>query len=224
MIPQTRPPDLPARVDLTSSGSPSWSGRKVRLREIHPGDRRTLMGFDRDCADRRAPEAGGYRHWGAHRTRTPDPGGDLQFAIEALRSGVLVGSVSTVRSDATSDRFSYGIGIGPRHRRCGYAADAVTVLLALMFGRGYRTCEVGIYGSNFASLILHAGLGFREEKRFLDPNLSQGEFRYLVLMTMTAREFAVLHPDRAEPPDAAARRGRHQRNRRGRHWPSPENT
>ncbi|GAA1300363.1 GNAT family N-acetyltransferase [Saccharothrix xinjiangensis] len=196
----------------------------MRLRAIEPRDRPTLVGFDRDAADPGSPRVGGYRHWAAHRVRTPDSGEDLQFAIEALHSGVLVGSVSTVQADAASDRFSYGIGIGSRHRRRGYAADAITALLALMFGqRGHRTCEVGIYGGNSASLALHAGLGFRERKRLLDPDPSRGEFRHLVLMTITAREFAALHPDRAGSPDVGGpRRGRHWRERRGRHWSAQE--
>ncbi|MFD7657851.1 GNAT family N-acetyltransferase [Actinosynnema sp. NPDC059797] len=196
----------------------------MRLRAIEPRDRPTLVGFDRDPADHGSPQVGGYRHWAAHRVRTPESGEDLQFAIEALDSGVLVGSVSAVQADATPDRFGYGIGIGPRHRRRGYATDAITTLLALMFGqRGYRTCEVGIYGGNAASLALHAALGFREEKRLLDPGPSPDGFRHLVLMTITAREFAALHPVRTGSPDAGGPgRGRHWREPRERHRPARE--
>ncbi|MEC3974209.1 GNAT family N-acetyltransferase [Amycolatopsis sp. H20-H5] len=193
----------------------------MRLREIEPADRRTLTGFDRDSADGRMPQVGGHRHWAAHRSSAADAGDDdLRFAIETLHSGLLVGSMSASRADPRPDRFSYSIGIGPRHRRCGYAEDAITVLLTHMFGqRHYRRCEVGIYGGNLASLTLHAGLGFREEVRLPDTELSHGEIKYLVRMGVTADEFAGLHPDSTEPrPFGRPRRGRHWRTRRGQHW------
>ncbi|ALG10143.1 GNAT family N-acetyltransferase [Kibdelosporangium phytohabitans] len=184
------------------------TGRKVRLREVGAADRRTLIGFDRDPGGH--PRAAHYRHWAAHRTE--DSHDDLQFAIETVRGGVLVGSMS-VQADPAGARFGYGIGIGPRHRRCGYAADAITVLLAFMFReRAYLACDVGIHGSNFASLTLHAGLGFRERDRVLDPDLSRGSFTFMVEMSVTADTFT-------EPPlPGRPGRGRHWRPTRGRHW------
>jgi RimJ/RimL family protein N-acetyltransferase len=185
---------------------PAWVGRKVRLRGIEPADHRTLAGFDRGSA-----QIGGYRHRAAHRARTDD---DLQLAIETLRGDMLVGSISVIQA---GDRFSYGIGIGPPHRCCGYAADAVTALLAFMFGRrGYHKCEVSIYGGNFASLALHGSLGFREEGRRRDTELLRGEIKYPVLMGITACEFAARHPD-FTVSRTHSRRGRHWRGR-GRHW------
>jgi len=218
MITHPHPSDVAAVAGPASTGHPVLIGRRTRLRGIEPGDRRTLAGFDRDLAGRE-PRVGGYRHWAAHRGGV-EPGEDLQFAIVALGSGLLVGSVSTVRADERADRFSYGIGIGSRHRRCGYAADAITTLLAFMFGqRGYGACEVSVYGSNFASLTLHARLGFREEERLLDPELSHGELKHLVRLGITAAEFAERHPDPdARSRSSRSRRGRHWRNRRGRHW------
>jgi RimJ/RimL family protein N-acetyltransferase len=194
---------------------PGLAGRKVRLREITPADRRTLAGFDRDSARGDCPQIGGYRHSAAHRASAA--GDDLQFAIETLRSRILVGSVCAIQAPG---RFSYGIGIGSQYRCCGYAADAIAVLLAYMFGqRGYRKCEVSIHGRNLASLALHGSLGFREEGRLRDTELLLGEARYPVTMSITAVEFAALHPDfAASRPQALSRRGRHWRNRRGRHW------
>jgi RimJ/RimL family protein N-acetyltransferase len=169
---------------------------------VEPADHRTLAAFDRDPA---APTIGGYRHHAAHRARD-----DLQFAIETLRGRMLVGSLSV---SPFAGQFSYGIGIGPQYRCCGYAADAIAVLLTYMFGqRGYHRCEVSIYGGNFASLALHGSLGFREEARRRDTELLRGEIKYPVLMAITAREFAARH-SAAFP----SRRGRHWRGR-GRHW------
>lgn len=217
----TQPPRsaLASRSAPVAADSSVWVGRKVRLRGIEPADYRTLSGFDRAAAQGQSPQVGGYRHWGAHRAGAADAGDNFQFAIETLRGGMLVGSMSTIQADPRSDRFSYGIGIGPQHRRCGYAGDAITILLAFMFGqRRYRKCEVSIYGGNLPSLSLHGCLGFREEGRVRDTELSRGGIKYLVLMGITAPEFAELHPDFKVPRVAARpRRGRHWRNRRGRH-------
>lgn len=192
----------------------SWAGWKVRLREVRPADHRTLIGFDRGSS----PQVGGYRHWATHRN-TADSGDDFHFAIETLHNRTLVGSI-WIQADPAAGRFSYGIGIGSQYRRCGYAADAVTVLLAFMFEQRYRKCEVSINGSNFASLALHGELGFREEGRPRDTELRRGEVRYPVLMGITADGFA-----EHQPAFNAARgpvrpwRGRHWRTpRRGRHW------
>ncbi|GAB2772965.1 GNAT family N-acetyltransferase [Amycolatopsis magusensis] len=185
------------------TGAPGLTGQKVRLRPVTPADRRTLTGFDREAASRNA--IGGYQHWAAHRS-----GDNLQFAIETRYSRLLVGSI---KADGGLGRFSYGIGIGSSYRRCGYAADAITVLLTHMFqDRGYRKCEVGIYGGNLASLSLHGVLGFREERRIRDTELHRGGIKYLVMMAITAPEFAAYRP----PPEP--QRGRHWRTRRGRHW------
>ncbi|QQQ77243.1 GNAT family N-acetyltransferase [Saccharothrix sp. 6-C] len=190
------------------------TGRQVRLRAVVPADRHTLTGFDRAAARGGSPRVGGYRHWAAH--RAVDAGGGVQFAIETLHSRILVGSLWTGQADPRSDRFSYGIGIGPQHRRCGYAADAITTLLAFMFDeRGYGECEVGVHAGNTASLTLHGALGFREEDRPRDTELPRGWVDHVVRMSITAYEFAQLQPTLVA---ARPSRGRHWRPRRGRHW------
>lgn len=177
------------------------TGRKVRLREIDPADHHTLIRFDREAAP--VPRTARYQHWAAHRANVAEIDDDTQFAIETLHGRMLVGSMWTVRTDPDAGRFSYGIGIGPQHRRCGYASDAITALLAHMFGeRRYRTCEVGIHRRNVASRTLHGGLGFREESRRLG----------IVRMSIAAHQFAALHAARGRPGG-----GRHWRPRRGQH-------
>jgi RimJ/RimL family protein N-acetyltransferase len=179
------------------------TGRKVRLREIDPADRHRLVRFDRDAA--RVPRGGRYQHWAAHRANAGEFDDNAQFAIEALHSRMLVGSMWTVQTDPHARRFSYGIGIGPQHRRCGYASDAITALLAHMFEeRRYRTCEVGIHAGNVASRTLHGRLGFREDGRQQD----------IVGMSITAHRFAELHPTLTRPSRG---RGRHWRPRPGQH-------
>lgn len=201
---------------------PGLAGRKVRLREVCPADRSRLIGFDRDSARSHPGQLGGYRHWAVHRAGVAASGDDVQFAIDALHGGMLVGSISTVHADRASGRFSYGVGIGMQHRRCGYASDAISILLAFMFEQcGYRRCDVSIYGGNLASLTMHGGLGFREVDRLRDTELLQGGIKFLVLMSITAHEFAAVRPiSTGSRPPVRPGRGRHWRARRGRHWPA----
>ncbi|OXM52533.1 GNAT family N-acetyltransferase [Amycolatopsis alba] len=207
-------PDAVSRSAL----EPEQVGRKVRLREVGLRDRRVLMGFDRDMAREASTLiGGGHRHWASHRSGSA--GDDIHFGIETVRGRMLVGSVCTIGADPVTGRFGYGIGIAPRHQRCGYAADAITVLLAHMFEqRGFRKCEVTVYGGNLASLSLHAGLGFREEGRLRDTEVVRGEIKYLVRMGITVEEFAA-RP--AEAPADLGGRGQHRRPRRGKHWRAP---
>ena len=172
------------------------------------------MGFDRAAARGGASQVGGYRHWAAHRLGAADVGDDAHFGIETLQ-GLLVGSMSTSGIDLRSGRFSYGIGIASRHQRCGYASDAITVLLGHMFEqRGFRRCEVSVYGGNVASLSLHGSLGFHEVGRFRDTEVSRGTARSLVVLGITAEEFAARH--RGDAGGTCG--GRHWRARRGKHW------
>jgi RimJ/RimL family protein N-acetyltransferase len=177
-----------------------WSGTKVRLRGIEPGDWQAFMRFDgppstRDGSDlQHLRAAEGYRHWAAHRARQTAPTDDFQLSIETLAGAVLVGSLSTTQIEHRTGRFSYGIGIGREHQRQGYATDAITILLTFMFGeRRYHKCQVGIHGSNTASLSLHHKLGFREEGRLRDHEYCGEHHVDSVLMGVTADEFAHRH-------------------------------
>lgn len=202
---------------------PGPIGRKVRLREIRSVDRSTLVGFDRAAVRDRV---GGYRHWAVHRASAAGDENlqddDHQFAIEALHGGMLVGSICILHAVPASGRFSYGVGIGVRHRRCGYAGDAVATLLAFMFEqRGYHWCDVGIRSGNIASLTLHSRLGFQEIDRVRDTELVHGGVASLVLMSITAAQFAEAHPARSGTHHPSRpERGRHWRPGRGRHWPA----
>lgn len=76
------------------------------------------------------------------------------------------------------------------------------ILLRFMFGeRRYHKCEVGIYAFNEASIALHHKLGFADEGRLRDHEYLAGRHHDLVLLGLTAEEFAVRHPLPAvEPP------------------------
>ncbi|MEV3992509.1 GNAT family protein [Streptomyces sp. NPDC049837] len=179
-----------------------WTGERVRLRGIEPEDWEAFMEFDAHTGHQRSVDAlhpprsaEGYHAWAAEQAVATPTGDTFRLAIEALDTGELVGALSTADADPRTGRFHYGIGIGADHQRRGYAADAVVVLLRFMFGeRRYHKCEAGIYAFNDASLALHRKLGFAEEGRLRDHEFFAGRHHDLVLMGMTAPEFAERHP------------------------------
>lgn len=178
-----------------------WAGRRVRLRGIEPDDWQAFMRFDGYAEHQRSADAvypprsaEGYRAWASERAVDKPAGDCFQLAIETLDGSELVGSLSTNDADPRTGRFGYGIGIGADHQRRGYAADAVVLLLRFMFGeRRYHKCEAGIYAYNEASLALHRALGFVEEGRLRDHEFFAGRHHDLVVMGMTAHEFAERH-------------------------------
>lgn len=190
-------PHLGARHEAAPITTSSWVGRRIRLRGIDPADRRTLVGFDRSST-RGLAQAEGYRHWAAHRAQNPDAVDDFQLAIETRRDQQLVGSMCTSQADEPGV-FCYGVGIGPQHRRYGYADDAIVTLLALMFTqRGYRKCQVGIYADNQPSLTLHDRLGFQVEGRSTEPDSLSDGVHELILMGLTAQDFTTRHLPRRD--------------------------
>ena len=58
---------------------------------------------------------------------------------------------------------SIGVEIFVNHRRKGYAADAMRLLLKYAMGKGYRIIQQQIRTDNAASLSLHEKLGFETD-------------------------------------------------------------
>ncbi|MET9661369.1 GNAT family protein [Streptomyces sp. NPDC006510] len=162
-----------------------WTGERTRLRGIEPDDWTAFMRFAED-EERLGDLLNPPRSAESHRARAreqavADSGGDcFQLAIEAAGTGETVGAVGSYHADPRSGWFEYGITIGADHRRNGYAAEAVLLLLR--------------YAHNEASLALHRRLGFVEEGRLRDHVFLAGRHQDLVMMGMLAAEFAQLHP------------------------------
>lgn len=179
-----------------------WTGERVRLRGIEPEDWQAFMEMDGYSDHQRSGDmlhpprsAEGYRAWAAEQAVAKPTGDCFRLAIEALDGGVLVGGISTHDADPRTGRFTYGIGVGGGHQRRGYASEAIVLLLGFMFGeRRYHKCEAQIYAYNGASVALHRRLGFTEEGRLRDHEFFAGRHHDLVLLGITAPEFAERHP------------------------------
>lgn len=171
----------------------------MRLRGVEPGDWTAFMGFAADeerLGDllRTPRSAEQFRAWAKEQAVPKSDGDCFSLAVEALDTGQIVGAVGSHHADPRAGRFEYGITMGARHRRKGYAAEAVVMLLRFMFAeRRYHKCEARIFGHNEASLALHRRLGFAEEGRLRDHLFFVSRYQDLVVMGILAEEFATLH-------------------------------
>jgi RimJ/RimL family protein N-acetyltransferase len=176
-----------------------WTGKRVRLRGIEPDDWSALMRFAEDeerLGDLLNPprSAEGFRAWAKEQAAAKSDGDCFGLAIEAVDSGEMVGAVGSHHADPRAGWFEYGVTIGAGHRRKGYAAEAVVMLLRFMFAeRRFHKCGARIFAHNEASLALQRRLGFVEEGRLRDQVFFSGQHHDLVMMGMLADEFAQLH-------------------------------
>jgi RimJ/RimL family protein N-acetyltransferase len=176
-----------------------WTGKRIRLRGIEPDDWTAFMRFAEDeerLGDVLHPprSAEGYRAWAKEQAAAKSDGDCFQLAIEAADTGEMVGAVGSHHADPREGWFEYGVTIGADHRRKGYAAEAVVLLLRFMFAeRRYHKCEARIFAHNEVSLALQRRLGFVEEGRLRDHVFLTGRHHDLVMMGMVAEEFAQLH-------------------------------
>ncbi|MFJ8386635.1 GNAT family N-acetyltransferase [Streptomyces sp. NPDC094438] len=177
-----------------------WVGTRVRLRAIEPDDWTAFRGFADDeerLGDLLHPprSAESFRAWAKEQATAESDGDCFQLAVEAVDTGETVGAVGSHHADSRAGWFEYGVTIGAEHRRKGYAAEAVVMLLRFMFAeRRFHKCGARIFAHNEASLALHRRLGFVTEGRLRDHVFLGGRHHDLVLMGVLADEFARLHP------------------------------
>ncbi|MES9519845.1 GNAT family N-acetyltransferase [Streptomyces capoamus] len=172
----------------------SWTGERVRLRAIEPDDWTAFARF----ADDGRPEgrlelprsAESHRAW-AKQQAVAEGGGDrFRLAVETTAGKELVGTVGSHRTGSCSGWFECDVMIGAEHRRRGYAAEALALLLRYMFAeRRYHKCLAVIFARNEASLALMRRLGFTEEGRLREHVFFAGRHHDLVLMGLLADEF-----------------------------------
>lgn len=176
-----------------------WTSKRIRLRGIEPGDGAAFMRLTEDeerSGDVLHPprSAESYRVWANELAAAKSDGDCFRLAVEAVDTGEVVGAVGSHYADPNAGRFEYGITIGADHRREGYAAEAVVLLLRYMFAeRRYHKCEAKVFAYNEGSLRLQRRLGFVEEGRLRDHVFLAGRHHDLVILGMLADEFTQRH-------------------------------
>ena len=174
-----------------------WQGRLVRLRAVEPADWAVYFAWNQDDDQARSvsrvpfpQSAEAVRQW-AQQEATRVPEGDaFRFTIEN-ETGEVVGALTTHHCDPRTGSFSYGITIRREHRRHGYAAEAVALILRYYFRElRYQKATVSVYDFNEASARLHEKLGFQLEGRIRRTVFTNGTLCDELVYGITAEEFA----------------------------------
>jgi RimJ/RimL family protein N-acetyltransferase len=135
-----------------------------------------------------------YRTWAKEQALAQCHDDCFRLAVEATATGELVGTVGSHRTGPRSGWFESDVTIDADHRRKGYAAEAVVLLLRFMFAeRRYHKCLAAVFAHNEASLALFRRLGFTEEGRLREHVFFAGRHHDLVMMGMLASEFGRRH-------------------------------
>ena len=133
-----------------------WQGERVRLRAIEPSDWEVYFAWNQDDEQARgvSPTSRSRSRRrrcasGRSRRRRGNAEGDaFRFVIEN-ETGEVVGDLTTHHCDARVGSFSYGITIRREHRRNGYAAEAITLVLRYYFRElRYQKATVTVFSFN----------------------------------------------------------------------------
>lgn len=149
-----------------------WTGEKVRLRSILPGDWAKFHENDQDSEGARLSDAlyfprseDGTRFWAEQQAAKGPDGDNFMMAIETL-DGELVGSINSHSCSPRNGTFKYGVAILRTYWRKGYASDAVNILLRYFFQElRYEKVTAHVYAFNESSARLQEHLGFKQEGR-----------------------------------------------------------
>jgi len=115
--------------------------------------------------------------------------GTIVFAIET-HDGEFVGGLSLHSLDEKNGHFSFGVIVHRDHWSCGYAEDAVRILLRYGFHeRRFQKCNSACIADNNASIRLHQKLGFKQEGRRRQQVFFNGIYHDEVLFGLTRDEF-----------------------------------
>ena len=174
-----------------------WTGTKVKLRAWEPEDWEAERRWSADTDGQR----GDYRllfprsdAWNREEAREraeaakgEKPGDDRVALIIATLDGAPAGVLTTDQCDNRNGTFSYGVYVGPEHRRKGLATEAVTLLLRYYFRElRYQKANAGVFAFNEASVHLQERLGFQLEGRLRNMHFSDGAFHDELRYGLTA--------------------------------------
>lgn len=180
-----------------------WQGEKIRLRAFEPEDAETFQRWNLDSEAARVLDfvwppssLAGTKEWIAKIAKEEAKNDQYYFMIED-RDGNAVGTINAHTTDRRVGTFRYGLFVHADHRRKGYAAEAVRMLLRYFFEElRYQKCTVTVYSNNQASQELHERLGFQPEGRLRRIIYTRGRFFDELYYGMTDDEFASLYGEK----------------------------
>lgn len=173
-----------------------WEGEHLRLRALEPSDAAFFFELQQDTERNRLLD---FLHPPRSRADLEDwarkkAGQDLendafQWLIETL-AGEPVGSIVTHSCDHRNGTFSYALDIAHKHRRQGYAREAIFMVLRYYFEElRYQKVNVATQSDNTATISLHRQLGFAHEGTQRQMVFQQGRYLDLILLGLIKEEF-----------------------------------
>lgn len=147
-----------------------WQGKLVRLRGVEPSDAEAFFRWSLDSEIRRALD---YLQPPASLAQVREEmeevalikfGGEKFTWVIEDGAGLAVGQLTAHTLNPRDGTFSYGFSVAAEHRRKGYAAEAVLLVVKYFFEElRYQKVTVSIHGDNAGSVAFHEKLGFRHE-------------------------------------------------------------
>jgi len=174
-----------------------WASDRIRLRGVTESDAESAFANSLDSPARQVLQLGievptsveALRIELGKRAGCKDVDGVILFAIEDS-DRAYVGGISLHTPSLKNGTFSFGVTVHREHRRNGYAAEAIQILLRYAFHeRRFQKCNSACIETNDASIALHRKLGFIEEGRRRRQFYLNGRFYDDILFGLTREEF-----------------------------------
>ncbi len=122
----------------------------------------------------------------------------FQWVIEDT-NGTPVGFIHTHNCNPRNGVFKYGLGVEASHRRKGYAAAAILVILRYYFQElRYQKVTIQMHSENEASRALHERLGFVREGAVRRAIFTGGRYLDELFYGMTVDEWQQRYGEAAE--------------------------
>lgn len=180
-----------------------WTGERVTLRAVEPGDAGTYFKYgadyddeaDRCCDEIHFPSShdGMVRRVEAMSAR--EPANDEYLWIIENADRIAVGNINTFGCSRRNGTFRYGLGIDRAYWGRGYAKDAIRLILRYYFFElRYQKVTAFIYAFNERSIRLHESLGFQPEGRLRRAVYTDGQYYDELFYGMTKEEFERMYP------------------------------
>lgn len=175
-----------------------WRGHRVRLRALQADDWQVFHVNDRDSHSARLadeiklPESPAQMQ-ARFEKLAERSGHDTVLVIEALEDDAVVGSVNVHGSDARHRSFEYGVHVFAKHRRQGFAIEAISLLLRFYFRElGYHRAWSTVYSFNAPSIALQQAMGFVAEGTTRESLFTDGRFYDELIFGLLESEFEPL--------------------------------
>ena len=173
-----------------------WQTELIRLRGVEPEDGDTFWRWNQDSEMARNLEfvwppvsLSQVREWAASEAKKKMERDSFNWVIEDCK-GTAVGFIHTHNCQPRNGVFKYGLGVEASHRRKGYAAAAVLLILRYYFRElRYQKVTVQMHSENRSSQALHEGLGFVREGAVRRAIFTDGRYLDELFYGMTAEEW-----------------------------------